>query len=104
MRVSFMNELSRLCHVTGADIHAVRLGVGADTRIGRRFLYAGPGYGGSCFPKDVQALSHLGRKHDVPMRLADATHQANQEQVEFVCKLVTDALGSTRNKVVAMWG
>ncbi len=104
MRVSFMNELSRLCHATGADIHAIRLGVGADTRIGRRFLYAGPGYGGSCFPKDVQALMHLGRKHDVPMRVAEATHKANQEQVEFVCKLVESALGGTKDKTVALWG
>jgi len=105
MRVSFMNELSRLCHVTGADIHAVRLGVGTDTRIGRRFLYAGPGYGGSCFPKDVQALIHLGKKHAVPMRLAEATHRANDEQVEFVCKLVLDHIGGIgTGKTVAIWG
>jgi UDPglucose 6-dehydrogenase len=105
MRVSFMNELSRLCHVTGADIHAVRLGVGTDTRIGRRFLYAGPGYGGSCFPKDVQALIHLGKKHAVPMRLAEATHRANDEQVEFVCRLVLDHIGGIgTGKTVAIWG
>jgi UDPglucose 6-dehydrogenase len=104
MRVSFMNELSRLCHATGADIHAVRLGVGADKRIGRRFLYAGPGYGGSCLPKDVQALMHLGQKHDVPMRLAEATHLANEEQLDFVCKLVASALGEPRGKVVTLWG
>ena len=104
MRVSFMNELSRLCHATGADVHAVRLGVGSDTRIGKRFLSAGPGYGGSCFPKDVQALVHLGKKHDVPMRLADATHRANEEQIDFVCRLVEGALGEPRGKVVALWG
>ncbi len=104
MRVSFMNELSRLCDATGADVHSVRLGVGADKRIGRRFLYAGPGYGGSCFPKDVQALMHLGKKHDVPMRLAEATHLANQEQIEFVCKLVGRAIGEPAGKVVALWG
>ena len=84
MRVSFMNELSRLCHATGADVHAVRLGVGSDMRIGKRFLYAGPGYGGSCFPKDVKALMHLGRTHGVPMRLAEATQIANEEQTAFV--------------------
>ena len=84
MRVSFMNELSRLCHATGADVHAVRMGVGSDTRIGKRFLYAGPGYGGSCFPKDVQALLHLGRAHGVPMRMAEATHLANEEQAHFL--------------------
>jgi len=104
MRVSFMNELSRLCHATGADIHAVRLGVGSDARIGKRFLYAGPGYGGSCFPKDVQALAHLGKQHGIPMRLAEATHLANQEQHAFIAKLVEDSLGNLRGKKVALWG
>lgn len=105
MRVSFMNEISRLCHATGADIHAVRLGVGSDSRVGRRFLYAGPGYGGSCFPKDVHALEHLGRKHGVPMRLAEATHIANDEQLAFVCKLVDEAIGDdSAGKTVALWG
>jgi UDPglucose 6-dehydrogenase len=105
MRVSFMNELSRLCHVTGADIHAVRMGVGSDTRIGKRFLYAGPGYGGSCFPKDVQALLHLGRSHGVPMRLAEATHLANEEQAHFVAQLVEQAIGGPlQDKTVALWG
>ncbi len=104
MRVSFMNELARLCHATGADVHAVRLGVGSDTRIGRRFLYAGPGYGGSCFPKDVQALFHLGRAHGVPMRLAEATHLANEEQADFLAQLVASTLGTLDGKIVALWG
>ena len=104
MRVSFMNELSRLCHVTGADIHAVRLGIGSDTRIGKRFLYAGPGYGGSCFPKDVQALIHLGRANGVPMRMAEATHQANEEQAHFLARLVEESVGSLAGKTVALWG
>jgi UDPglucose 6-dehydrogenase len=104
MRVSFMNELSRLCDATGADIHSVRLGMGSDTRIGKRFLYAGPGYGGSCFPKDVQALMHLGRKLGVPMRMAEATHQANEEQATFLAWLVEKAVGSLEGKTVAFWG
>jgi len=104
MRVSFMNELARLCHATGADIHAVRLGVGSDSRIGKRFLYAGPGYGGSCFPKDVQALHHLGRSHGVPMRMAEATHLANEEQADFLANLVAGALGGLSQKTVAFWG
>jgi UDPglucose 6-dehydrogenase len=104
MRVSFMNELARLCHATGADVHAVRLGVGSDTRIGKRFLYAGPGYGGSCFPKDVQALFHLGRSHGVPMRMAEATHLANEEQATFLAQLVKSALGTLSGKTVALWG
>src|SRR3984957_8752314 len=104
MRVSFMNELSRLCHATGADIHAVRMGIGSDTRIGKRFLYAGPGYGGSCFPKDVQALMHLGRAHGVPMRMAEATHLANEEQSHFLAKLVEQSVGSLKGKTIALWG
>ena len=104
MRVSFMNELSRLCHATGADVHAVRLGIGSDTRIGSRFLYAGPGYGGSCFPKDVQALMHLGLAHGVPMRLARATHVANEEQAHFVASLVEKAVGPMAGKRIGLWG
>lgn len=104
MRVSFMNELARLCHATDADVHAVRLGVGSDSRIGKRFLYAGPGYGGSCFPKDVQALFHLGRAHGVPMRMAEATHLANEEQAHFLAQLVERSIGSLRGKTVALWG
>ncbi len=104
MRVSFMNELSRLCHATGASIHAVRLGVGADSRIGKKFLYAGPGYGGSCFPKDVQALSALGKTHNVSMRLADATHLANIDQAAFLAALVESTLDGVAGKTIAFWG
>jgi UDPglucose 6-dehydrogenase len=104
MRVSFMNELARLCDATGADIHAVRLGVGSDSRIGKRFLYAGPGYGGSCFPKDVQALMHLGRTNGVPMRMAEATHLANEEQAEFLASVVARAISDLPGKTVAFWG
>jgi UDPglucose 6-dehydrogenase len=104
MRVSFMNELSRLCDATGADIHAVRLGVGSDSRIGKRFLYAGPGYGGSCFPKDVQALRHLGQVHGIPMRMADATHVANEEQALFLANLVERAVHGLDGKKIALWG
>jgi UDPglucose 6-dehydrogenase len=104
MRVSFMNELSRLCEVTGADIHAVRQGVGSDTRIGKRFLFAGPGYGGSCFPKDVLALAALGKTHGVPMRLAEATHVANEEQAAFLARTLEGACGSLSGKTIALWG
>lgn len=105
IRISFMNELSRLCHATGADIHAVRRGVGTDSRIGKKFLYAGPGYGGSCFPKDVQALTALGREHNVPMRVAEAAHYANEEQAQFLAQLVGNALeGGVSGKHIAIWG
>jgi len=104
IRVSFMNELSRLCHATGADIHSVRLGMGSDSRIGKRFLYAGPGYGGSCFPKDVQALTALGKARGVQMRLAEAAHLANEEQAVFLAQLVEKSIGDLNGKKVAIWG
>jgi UDPglucose 6-dehydrogenase len=104
IRVSFMNELSRLCHATGADIHSVRLGMGSDSRIGKRFLYAGPGYGGSCFPKDVQALTALGKARGVQMRLAEAAHLANEEQAVFLAQLVEKCIGDLKGKKVALWG
>ena len=104
MRVSFMNELSRLCHATGANIHAVRMGVGADSRIGKKFLYSGPGYGGSCFPKDVKALGALGKMHGVSMRLCEATQLANEEQGEFLAKLVEIAVDGAKGKTIAFWG
>lgn len=104
VRISFMNELSRLCHATGADIHAVRRGVGTDSRIGKKFLYAGPGYGGSCFPKDVQALAALGREHEVPMRIAEAAHLANEEQALFIAELVERSIDGVMGKRIALWG
>lgn len=104
IRISFMNELSRLCHATGADIHSVRLGVGTDSRIGKKFLYAGPGYGGSCFPKDVQALAALGRANGVQMGVAEAAHVANERQAEFLAELVEKALDGVKGKQIALWG
>lgn len=104
IRISFMNELSRLCHATGADIHAVRLGVGTDSRIGKRYLYSGPGYGGSCFPKDVQALAALGRANGVPIELAEAAHSANEQQAIFLAQLVDKALEGVMGKQITLWG
>jgi UDPglucose 6-dehydrogenase len=104
IRISFMNELSRLCHATGADIHSVRLGVGTDSRIGKKFLYAGPGYGGSCFPKDVQALAALGRTNGVQMRVAEAAHTANEEQAAFLAHLVDKAVEGVMGKQITLWG
>ncbi|APR99649.1 UDP-glucose dehydrogenase family protein [Pajaroellobacter abortibovis] len=104
IRISFMNELSQLCDATGADIHDVRLGIGSDPRIGKQFLYAGPGYGGSCFPKDVKALIAFSRSHQVPMRIAEAAEQANEAQSLFVHQLVTRAIGDLQGKQIALWG
>lgn len=104
-RISFMNEISRLCDAVGADVHDVRKGIGSDSRIGSRFLFAGPGYGGSCFPKDVQALAKIGESHDVRMSIAEATHAANDRQIDRVEQIILHALGATDAKTrVAFWG
>jgi len=83
-RISFMNELSGLCEELGADIHCIRQAVGADERIGSQFLYPGAGYGGSCLPKDVQALIAQGQKLDCPLTLLNQVHQVNQKQKEVM--------------------
>ena len=79
-KISFANELARLCDAAGADIDSVRLGTGSDSRIGAKFLYAGVGYGGSCFPKDVKALIHMADKVGVTMQIAQAVEKVNAEQ------------------------
>ncbi len=105
MRISFMNEIALLCERVGADIHAVRFGVGSDDRIGAKFLYAGPGYGGSCFPKDVKALVHTGRDHGLELELAATTDRVNDRQKGVLFrKLKTHFEGDLRGKRIAVWG
>jgi UDPglucose 6-dehydrogenase len=105
MRISFMNEIAGLCEKVGADVHDVRMGVGMDSRIGSKFLYSGPGYGGSCFPKDVQALIHVAREHGVPLELGVATEHVNQRQKGIVLRKLKQAFdGDLRGKKVAVWG
>ncbi|NLY93073.1 MAG: UDP-glucose/GDP-mannose dehydrogenase family protein [Myxococcales bacterium] len=105
MRISFMNEIAALCERVGADIHQVRKGVGSDSRIGSKFLYAGPGYGGSCFPKDVQALVHTGHDYGVELELAAATHRVNERQRGVLTrKLRAKFEDDLRGKRVAIWG
>jgi UDPglucose 6-dehydrogenase len=105
MRISFMNEVSQLCERVGADVHAVRAGVGSDARIGGKFLYAGPGYGGSCFPKDVKALVHTAREHGLELELAAGTDRVNARQKSFLVRKVRSALSEdVRGKRVAVWG
>lgn len=104
-RISFMNELARLCDAIGADIHSIRAGIGSDHRIGPKFLYAGPGYGGSCFPKDVSALIHLGLDSGVELSVAQAVQQANIAQRRYVIDKIHAALPTGLNDtVVAVWG
>jgi UDPglucose 6-dehydrogenase len=105
LRISFMNEIAALCEKVGADAHMVRFGVGSDSRIGPKFLYAGPGYGGSCFPKDVQALIHTAREHGLELDLACATHRVNERQKGILLrKLKGHFDGFMRGKRIAVWG
>lgn len=104
-RISFMNEIAALCEQTGANIESVRKGIGSDKRIGDRFLYAGAGYGGSCFPKDVKALINTGRKNSVQMRVIEAVDQANEFQKEVVFRKLAKALNNNlKGKVITIWG
>jgi UDPglucose 6-dehydrogenase len=92
-KISFMNELSRLCERLGADIEDVRKGTGSDSRIGPRFLFAGPGYGGSCFPKDVKALVDMGKQAGLPLKIATAVEDVNAEQKQVLARKVLDRFG-----------
>jgi UDPglucose 6-dehydrogenase len=100
-----MNELAVLCEKTGADIELVRNGIGSDSRIGRAFLFAGVGFGGSCFPKDIRALIHTGQQHDMEMKIADAVKKVNLESHERFAKTVIDYFHDEADKkLLAVWG
>ncbi|MCM2323605.1 MAG: UDP-glucose/GDP-mannose dehydrogenase family protein [Oligoflexia bacterium] len=104
-RISFMNELSVLCEKTGGDIEAIRRGMTTDARIGKHFLYAGVGYGGSCFPKDVQALLATAQKLDVPLGIVAAAEEANARQKRLLADKVHAHFGKNlRGRVFAVWG
>jgi UDPglucose 6-dehydrogenase len=104
-RISFMNEMANLADTVGADIDAVRRGIGSDPRIGYHFLYAGVGYGGSCFPKDVQALIRTGSELGHNLRILEAVEAVNDEQKEVLVRKITRALGDDLSgHTFAMWG
>lgn len=104
-RISFMNEIANLCEIVGADVDMVRTGIGTDARIGSRFLYAGTGYGGSCFPKDVKALYQTGKQHGYRMRLIEAVECVNEEQKHIVFRKLKQAFGGDLDgKTIAIWG
>jgi UDPglucose 6-dehydrogenase len=104
-RISFMNELSRLAEATGVDIEAVRLGIGSDPRIGTHFLYAGAGYGGSCFPKDVKALERTFAEVGVPCRIMAAVEAVNEAQKQVLAQKVVAQYGDDlRGRTFALWG
>ena len=104
-RISFMNELANLAETLGGDIEEVRRGIGSDTRLGYSFLYAGTGYGGSCFPKDVKAILHSAKTAGLPLRLLDAVETVNEHQkLVLVRKALKHFEGSLRGKRFALWG
>ena len=104
-RISFMNDIANLCELVGADVTMVRKGIGSDARIGNKFLYAGCGYGGSCFPKDVKALIHTGKEHGYNMHIIEAVEAVNEYQKEIVFKKLSDAFGGNlKGKRIALWG
>ena len=104
-RISFMNELAILAEKLGADIEQVRHGIGADPRIGYHFLYAGCGYGGSCFPKDVQALRRTAQENNVPLLVLDAVEKANEKQKSVLVEKLKARFGDNlKNRHFAFWG
>lgn len=109
-RISFMNDMANLCELTGADVNQVRKGIGADARIGNKFLYAGCGYGGSCFPKDVKALIHTAKENGYTMELLEAVERVNEKQkcvlFEKVMRYTRSASHSERclGKTITLWG
>lgn len=103
-RISFMNELANLSEKLGADIELVRKGMGADKRIGTSFLYPGVGYGGSCFPKDVQALAQTAREHDSELKILEQVHEVNEKQKYRPIEKLQEHLGSLESKSIALWG
>lgn len=104
-RISFMNELANLAEKVEADIEDVRIGIGSDPRIGYSFLYAGIGYGGSCFPKDVKALKQMGMEHGIELKIASAVQDVNREQKQILCKKVESKFGNDLSGLTfAVWG
>lgn len=104
-RISFMNDIANLCEMVGADVNMVRSGIGSDTRIGRKFLYPGIGYGGSCFPKDVKALIKTAEANGYQMRVLKAVEEVNELQKGVLFdKLTKHFNGELKGKTVALWG
>ncbi len=104
-RISFMNEIANLCELVGGDVNMVRKGIGSDSRIGHKFLYAGCGYGGSCFPKDVKALIRTAAKEGYNMRVLKSVEEVNEAQkIILFNKLLSFYDGNIENKLIALWG
>jgi len=105
LRITFMNQLANLCELVGGDISAIRHGIGSDTRIGSSFLFPGPGYGGSCFPKDVKALLDLGQENNFPLTIMEAVDVFNQKQKHVLSqKVIKHFNGDLSGKTIGVWG
>lgn len=103
-KISFMNEIARLCDKTGADVTEVRHGISTDSRIGAQFLYPGPGYGGSCFPKDVKALAYTASQHGMKLKIVETTEEVNAEQKLYMFEKMKAHFGDLSGKTIAIWG
>lgn len=103
-RISFMNDIANLCDLLGANVDMVRKGIGTDSRIGSKFLYAGCGYGGSCFPKDVKALARTAKEHGYTMQVIEAVEAVNERQKTIVCDKLQAMIGDVQGKTIALWG
>ncbi|MGH7752815.1 MAG: UDP-glucose dehydrogenase family protein, partial [Gemmatimonadales bacterium] len=103
-KISFINEMARLCDRLGVDVHQVAVGMGLDNRIGKKFLHPGPGFGGSCFPKDLAALIQLAKEEGVVLGVAEATLAANARQRAWAVEKIEAAAGSVAGKTVGMLG
>ncbi len=103
-KISFMNDLARYCETIGADIELVRLGIGSDSRIGKRFIFPGVGYGGSCFPKDVKALIHSSNEVGIHLEIVNATERVNASQIEFYFSKILKRFQNLSNLKFAVWG
>jgi UDPglucose 6-dehydrogenase len=104
-RISFMNEIADICESVGADVESVRVGIGSDSRIGYSFIYAGCGYGGSCFPKDVKALIHMAGMAQRPSRLLEAVEARNESQKHVLAQKILSKFGTDlTGKTIGVWG
>jgi UDPglucose 6-dehydrogenase len=103
-KISFINEIANLCEKVGCDVHDVARAIGMDRRIGGKFLHPGPGFGGSCFPKDTRALAVIGRQYDSPMRIVDAVVTVNEQQRQSMLPKIESLVGGLRDKRVAVYG
>ncbi len=104
-KISFMNDIANLCEIMGADVNMVRKGIGSDSRIGKKFIYPGIGYGGSCFPKDVKAIIHTAQQNGYNLRVLRAVEEVNDDQKSVLFnKLYKYYDGDLKGKTVAMWG